>query len=283
MYTIARLQSHYSGERKDTMSEIVLDCFPLGTNLLPNIDERKLRVAFEEHLRQYWGGIHESVAFHTISVIDAYKCIHEVATTFSIHGIEDSKVLLMVLDDVIQPNGHAFLFDGLAIAYYAIKAGYSLEYHRVFSTHEIIHAIHYQLSPTCYFNTIERHRHTGRQLLTEGIATTLSAQILNISMEKALWADIWPKNEIESWIRTCADSREDLFANALLSFNKASPLGMFDYVIDAEPIISRSGYWIGANFIQHLINNGWSHVEILAAPYSTLSPILKMWLEQGGA
>ncbi len=264
------------------MSELLFDCLPLGTNTLPHFDERKLRVAFEEHLGQYWGGIHESGTRDTTSVSDASKCVHEVATSFSMPGVDDSEALLMVLDDVIQPNGHAFLHDDLAIAYYAIKSGVSLESHRVFATHEIIHALHYQLSPTCYFDTAERQRHTGRQLITEGIATTLSAHILNISMENALWADILPKQKVGNWMRTCASVREELAMKALSTFNHASPHGMFDYTTDAEPIISRSGYWIGAHFIHNLIKNGWSFMEILQAPYSALSPLLILWLERGG-
>lgn len=260
------------------MRGFVLDIYPLAANSLPNIDPSKLKLALAEHLRQYWGGINEAVPLLNESIVEVSRSLKGVIQAFSLPGVDDSRILLMVLCNVIQPNGHAFIFDGIGVAYYAIKEGYSLEYHHVFSTHEVIHAIHYQMSPTCYFNTVEWQQNTGRQLLAEGIATTLTAQVLNISVAKALWADILPHDEIDRWINVCEQSQDELSSIALAMFNQSSPPGMFDYVQGADPMNNRSGYWIGARFIQHLLTQGWSTSEILTASYSRLSPILREWL-----
>lgn len=49
----------------------------------------------------------------------------------------------------------------------------------------------------------------------------------------------------------------------------------------AEPIISRCGYWIGANFIQHLIYNGWSYVKNTSSPIfsplTTTHTVARAW------
>ena len=80
----------------------------------------------------------------------------------------------------------------------------------IFLTHEIIHALHYQISPHYYFSNKDELIQIQRQLITEGIATYGTKTILSTSSELALWGDYLSYQEIEQWLHECNSELENL-------------------------------------------------------------------------
>jgi len=263
---------------KDSIQNMILDFYSPRPHTTIDVDVKSLERAIAEQLTKYWGGYVESRRSSDSSTIELRGLLKNAIQRIQTPEFETADVLLVVLDDCALVNGHAFVKNGIGIAFYVLKDGYSIAFHRVFAMHEIIHAIHYKLNSTFAFDTSEWQQQTSRQLLCEGIATVFTAIALRISMKEALWSDALSHATVDGWMLACESSKGELCQQVLDNFDLNATSGLFQFVPEAVPIANRSGYWLGSLFIYDLLDKGWSAQEILLAPYSVLSEQLRGWL-----
>lgn len=128
----------------------------------------------------------EPLGFHDKSIAVIRSMIHRAAIPL----IDSSPTTLIVFPDLTAMNGHAFLHDGLGVAFYLLKQNASPLYHEVFALYEILHAVHYRQSSESAFDTKAWKRNTGRQYIREGISTVLCALVQKCELDIALWADV---------------------------------------------------------------------------------------------
>ncbi len=151
-------------------------------------------------------------------------------------------------------NGHAFDKDGKFFVWLPVEAYESIKDIDIFVTHEIIHALHYTKNPNFYFNTKEEKINMGRQIITEGLATYLTSKVLNISDEKALWADFLSKDELEKWFNECEKEKYELYDLVLKNFNLSKEDIQIFWANDPSDIYKyRSGYFVGLELIKEFV------------------------------
>ena len=261
------------------MNHLIHDCFAIRCDAVSTLSMLELERAVLVNLSVWWGYRPARKETSECTSIQMVQDIRTFITGLPMQGVDCSSATLFVLSDIVQTNGHAFLFKNVGIAFYVFKLGHSLAYHRMFALHEVLHALHYQLTPSFAFNTTAWREHTGRQFLTEGIATILSAKFSECTIEDALWSDELTAVERKKWIRDCVSSQELLRRVVLEFFDQPAPFGLFQFVPSAPPIHNRGGYWLGATFIDMLLQDGWSSEDVLTAQYEELKALAVHWLK----
>jgi len=160
----------------------------------------------------------------------------------------------MLFVGVDTSNGHAYRQGDRFRVWLPIESYRTEKLIDVFITHEMLHALHYEASPTFYFADTREKDNLGRQLMTEGIATCLTQRLLGTDDLTALWADFLPRDRGQEWLRECeARSPElvgllrrnfDLSSDAISMFHAADPLDIRRY---------RAGYYVGLRLIEELM------------------------------
>jgi uncharacterized protein YjaZ len=152
-------------------------------------------------------------------------------------------------------NGHAFPSkEDHWVVWLPLEAYSSPQIVDVFVAHEIAHALHYQLQPAFYFRDVQEKNQVFRQLVTEGIATLTSKEVLNISNKQALWADYLPRERIERWYKACLEREDELFcfvADKLESSDEQN--GLFSFSDTDEILENRAGYYAGLVLVERYV------------------------------
>ena len=165
------------------------------------------------------------------------------------HSTENIQAVLMV--GAGGANGHAFLRRGSPIAWFAVESYTSVLQAKVFVMHELVHALHYGLSPEYAFRCSEEKNLVWRQLITEGIATSLTKRLWSIRDEEALWADTLPTEQCRRWMLECQHSKQELFEFALRNFYSCDPRLALFYAQDSDDIFSfRAGYYVALKLVE---------------------------------
>jgi uncharacterized protein YjaZ len=173
-------------------------------------------------------------------------------------------------------NGHAFLDHGKTVAWFAIECFESELDARVFTMHELVHALHFAARPEYAFNDVVKQRNVARQLITEGIASYLTKSILNVTDETALWANRLPANQLHTWMTACRNSEKKLFQFIVANFESCdSPIKIF-YAANPEDIYSyRAGYYVGLKLIESILaNNDFSNRDLLNIPLEEMKRLV---------
>lgn len=148
-------------------------------------------------------------------------------------------------------NGHAFPSMDRWLVWLPIETYHSSHAIDIFVSHELVHALHYRQQPAFYFNNRREKNQVFRQLVTEGIATLGSKEILGVSNEQALWADYLPFERVQQWYQACVEREEELFravADNLVSSNEQNRLFCFS---ESDDILeNRAGYYAGLVLIE---------------------------------
>ena len=149
-------------------------------------------------------------------------------------------------------NGHALLNGTHSVIWLPVETYANEMRARVFVAHEIVHALHYTLSPDFYFQDEEARLNLGRQLITEGLATFLSAEILGISDREALWADYLNASLWEQWISTCQGRAVAIRSLCRVYFSTTWGRELFQ-ANDPENIMRyRAGYFVGLCLVREV-------------------------------
>lgn len=146
-------------------------------------------------------------------------------------------------------NGHALYSAKRWVVWLPIETYHSNQSIQVFASHEIAHALHYQYQPDFYFRNERERNQVFRQLVTEGIATLTSKEILGIEDKQALWADYLPYEYICQWYEQCLRRQEELF-QLIVNKLEESDDGLFSFSASDDCMENRAGYYAGLVLIE---------------------------------
>ena len=194
--------------------------------------------------------------------------------------IADLDMALFVGQDT--SNGHAFKDDGKMVVWIPIESYVTPMLARVFITHEIIHALHYIKSPDFYTEDPENLRKMSRELITEGVATYLTAKILNIDNLTALWADYLPDYQAITWLDECERREKELYKYIFDNFNHSgSDIRLFQAADPSDILKFRAGYYAGMRVVERVGQKmGIGPVELLEIPRDEFEQKAYRLLEQ---
>jgi len=196
-------------------------------------------------------------------------------------GFDTSHLDILLFVGQNTSNGHAFKDRKRFIAWIPIETYETLLRVDVFITHEIVHALHYTQSPDFYFHTFSEKRSTSRQLITEGLATYLTMDIMNVNDGIALWADYLSKRELKIWLQKCQQKERELNKFVLKNFSLSNPKTTLFEVDDPNNIYEdRAGYFLGLSIINQIVKvKKLNAKELLSMPRKKIEEMVLEQLE----
>lgn len=151
-------------------------------------------------------------------------------------------------------NGHAMQDTHEWIVWLPVESYSTISLVDIFVTHEIAHALHYSRSPRFYFRTKGEQRNFSRQLLTEGIATYVTAEALGCSENTALWGGFLRPQHLRHWRSECKAAWSELTATALRKFDSESQTELFQANDPSDVFKYRGGYLLGLKLIKAIVS-----------------------------
>ncbi|WP_299025262.1 DUF2268 domain-containing putative Zn-dependent protease [uncultured Thermanaerothrix sp.] len=173
---------------------------------------------------------------------------------FEEKGLNVTNIDIVLLVGHGTSNGHAFPLTTRWIVWLPLETYHSPQAVDVFVSHEIAHALHYQQQPAFYFRNEYEKNKVFRQLVTEGIATFISKEVLSISNEQALWADYLPFDRVQQWYEACLEREEEIFrvlADELDCSDRRNRL--FSFSETDNVLENRAGYYAGLILIERYV------------------------------
>lgn len=181
------------------------------------------------------------------------------ADILSKNGIKSDIGLIIFIGDG-NIDGHSINLSNSTYVFIDIYAiisrsnkNYDLE---AFLSHEIIHAVHYDLNkefyPENYNLTEDKYLKT---LIVEGMATYMSISLFGIPENSAYWFGLLAKHEINEWVCNCEKMKTNIGINLkeLISDSKFDK-NIYDKlfcVIKSEEFTSyRIGYYYGCRIVK---------------------------------
>jgi hypothetical protein len=239
-----------------------------------------------EHYYKFWAKrtIHQSVLKKNEIIkkrdiiISAIKKIIPILVKFN-SQIKEIPIALFIGEN--NSNGHAFLDDKEFVVWIPVERYGTYEEARVFVTHEIIHALHYSMNGEYYFDTNDEKNNISRLLLTEGIATYLTRELLKLTDKEALWADYLKKRQLNDWMKQCEDSIIELKKYFHSKFISSDPNIKLFIADNPNDIFSyRSGYFVGLRFIDHIVQMySLTYEELLLLSKTDMEKFAIDWFE----
>jgi len=181
------------------------------------------------------------------------------------HAIDLGVVKFVYFIGVGSTNGHAFRHNGEFYIWLPLETYTTEKLVQIFATHEIIHALHYHYSPAFYFATRNEQLHLARQLITEGLATYLTREILGGSNQEALWGDFLSASEAAKWWRLCEENEAGLFRLIRENYYRYDhKLDIFYANNPADIYQYRAGYFAGLKLLERFASaNNLTALDLL--------------------
>ncbi|HZK75700.1 MAG TPA: DUF2268 domain-containing putative Zn-dependent protease [Candidatus Kapabacteria bacterium] len=244
-------------------------------------------VAFFDQYRKYWGGNDNVGVTHTSEEVESRRALllRHLATAaerLRANGFSTEHIRAVLFVGSGTANGHAFLDNDGAVAWFALECFQSEFEAKVFTMHELIHALHYAARPEFFFYNIAEQRSVSRQLITEGIATYLTKRLWNLTDEESLWADALPPKQLHSWMNQCRDSELELFELVAENFESSDPSIALFYAANPVDIFSyRAGYYVGMKVIESIAaDHNFSDNDLLNIPLSEMKRLASEFIER---
>jgi uncharacterized protein YjaZ len=175
-------------------------------------------------------------------------------TAFYAAGIDISELEIVLFVGINSSNGHAFHDRGKFIVWIPIETYHTPMLAKVFLTHEIIHALHYENVPAFYFHSHKEKERLSRQLITEGVASYLSGKILGLDDRLALWADYLAPDDLDKWLQECARRETELYKFCLENFSETERAADLFRIVERDNIMRfRVGYYLGLNLVRQIV------------------------------
>ena len=161
-------------------------------------------------------------------------------------------------------DGHSIILNNSTYVFIDLNAimsrsnkNYDLD---AFLSHEIIHAVHYDINEEFYpenYNLIEDKY--LKTLIVEGMATYMSMYLFGISEDLGYWLGYLAKYEVNEWVCNCENLKRNIGINLKeLISNKELNKNFYDRlfcIIKSENLTSyRIGYYYGSEIIKMLCN-----------------------------
>lgn len=191
----------------------------------------------------------EKVVFQRNLILERLPSLSE---RFERKGLKSTDIDVTIFVGHGTSNGHAFPLMGRWIVWLPVESYHSAQSVDIFVSHEMAHALHYQQQPDFYFKDKKDKNQVFRQLVTEGIATLSSKEILDVSDEQALLANYLPFERVQQWYKACLERKEKLFrvvANNLESSDEQNRL--FSFSETDNVLENRAGYYAGLVLVEH--------------------------------
>ena len=225
------------------------------------------------HYYKFWARKDDNIATVDINDIQIRqqwikRLLEKLERKLEETGIETGGIDLVYFIGVGSTNGHAFKHKDKFCVWLPLETYTSEMLVDVFVTHEIAHALHYKNSPSFYFNTKDEQDRLSRTLITEGLATYLTAKLFGVTDNQALWADYLSETDAWEWYRMCHAEEYRLFGLIADNYHKSDHgLDIF-YIADPDSIYSfRSGYYAGLGLIEwYAVEKNLTAAELLNLP-----------------
>lgn len=178
-------------------------------------------------------------------------------------------------------NGHAFLDKDRWVVWIPVETYTTTRLVDIFVTHEIAHALHYRESSRFYFLNKPEQRSFSRQLLTEGMATYLTAVALGCSDDLALWGGFLPDDQLQGWRSDCEANWPMLLRFVQKRFDSSAKTELFQANDPANILKFRAGYLVGLELIKTIaVERALSPAELIALPRKKLERFAKRILSE---
>jgi len=203
------------------------------------------------HYNRFWaspeyGGSHVEASLLLRNRTHIYQCLPYVTEHFEAAGFDTSDIRVILFVGYGKSNGHAFEDNDSFVVWLPIECYPTRTQADVFVTHEIAHCLHYTATPHFYFRTEHERYSIARLLITEGIATELTTEILGINALTALWADYLSEEKARAWLTACAARKSEIAAAVHKSFRSSVKNAGLFCALDPDDVLEyRAGYYIG--------------------------------------
>jgi uncharacterized protein YjaZ len=221
-------------------------------------DRRAYENSFPElfdHYYRFWADSNRAIAIVKKDTIDLRRrqlseFIADLEKKLNQHNLDLENVTIVYFIGIGTTNGHAFRHDGKLYVWLPLETYTSELLVRVFVTHEIVHALHYNYAPAFYFHTKAEQLHLARQLITEGLASYLTMKILDVSEREALWADFLDDSGASRWFQLYEHQEMDLLRFIYENYHTGDDSIEIFYLGNLDNIRqNRSGYYAGMKLI----------------------------------
>jgi hypothetical protein len=195
--------------------------------------------------------------------------INEACKLLATAGLPTDQYSSFIFQGRGAANGHAYVdAAGNAYPWFAIECFDSELKARVFVMHEIVHALHYSLVPEFYFASHFEKDLVWRQLITEGIATYVTRELLGIRDGEALWADALPGHDLARWMTDCQAAEAEIAKRILSTLNSSDHSSSLFHAADPTDIYSyRAGYFLGLRIIDDIAKEDKAQIrDLLGVP-----------------
>ena len=108
----------------------------------------------------------------------------------------------------------------------------------------------------------------SRELITEGLANYLTAEILDIDDLTALWADYLPDDQAKAWLEECERRESELFQYIFDNYDSSgSDIRLFQAADPDDILKFRSGYYAGMKIVERIGRDmGIKSIDLLDIP-----------------
>ncbi|MFH1430668.1 MAG: hypothetical protein ABIG71_04060 [Candidatus Uhrbacteria bacterium] len=195
----------------------------------------------------------------------APKCLNEVAATLRVIV---PQVRLMLNVGLRLSNGFVARYRNEFTTFVNLEHYHDIETLRVFLVHELIHAVHLAYNPFVYYWPLRGRFSADNHLILEGLATEATARVLDVTPSVALQGKLRTGECRARDYAARADRIRECFIQARSQptpINLGRCFGSLPLDDDeTSPPITRSGYWLGTQFIHFLKQSrGYAYPEII--------------------
>ena len=196
------------------------------------------------------------------------QLIEKLSSALTDNEIDLDSIGLIYFIGAGTTNGHAIKYQNKFYVWLPLETYTSKKLVKVFVTHEIAHALHYHYSPSFYFNSRDNMLQVSRQLISEGLATYITRELLGISDLQALWADYLSEGDAKKWQRDCEAEENNLYRLIVERFYGSVQDMRIFIAADPKDIYQfRSGYYIGLKLIANYASkNNLTLKDLLKLP-----------------
>ena len=214
------------------------------------------------HYFKYWGDrgtfypvLNNKETIQRVALLE--KTFSQIEGNFARYDLDISNQTVILFVGQNYTNGHAYL-DGKVSKVFLPVEGYETDAQvKAFVSHEILHGIHYQNQSSFYFNNKREKEMFSRLLLTEGLATLLSKEIMNLNDREVLWADFLSDLEWSVWKKKCEQEFRELCGFAYENFYNSENSQMFYTGWNKGKHVNREGYYLGMRVLEEVIKSNF--------------------------
>jgi len=226
--------------------------------------------ALLKYYKEHYGRAEQAkpVSLHTVNknskiVRDA---IAVACDKFSRHGFDMSKQRFVLFVGEHTSNGHAFKDGDELLVWLPVETYSTKMLAEVFIAHEVAHALHYRLSPAFYTTDKNEMWKGFRQLVTEGLATYVSREVMQLDDGTALWADFLNHEQLSNWMKRCRENLKALCSHFIDRIENDEKERMLFLASDPLDVLKfRAGYYVGLKVIEEVVASRELDIQALLA------------------